>query len=101
MSYVRQKGDVAYSGTRSLVREPPWVYAPLHRNVGAVLYELSQGPSRYQKQNLLGLEGLTEVEATIGAGPSNALGFDEGLGRSRSIDFNDGVYCTVLVEQRE
>lgn len=57
-----------------------------------------RGLFRGQKQDPLGPELLTEVEATIGASLSSALVFSDDLGRSRSIDSNNGIYCTVLVE---
>lgn len=60
-----------------------------------------RGLSRSQKQGPLGPKLLTEVEVTIGASLSSALVFSDGLGRSRPIDSNNGIYCTVLVEMQE
>jgi hypothetical protein len=60
-----------------------------------------RGLSRGQKQDLLGSELLTEVEATIGASLSSALVFRDDLGGSRSIDSNNGICCTVLADMHE
>ena len=60
-----------------------------------------RGLSRGQKQGLLELEVLTEVEATIGASLSSTFACSDDLGRGRPIDSNNGIYCTVLVETQE
>ncbi len=60
-----------------------------------------RGLSRGQKQDLLEPKALTEVEATIGASLSSTLAFSNDLGRSWSIDSNNRIYCTVLVEMQE
>ena len=61
----------------------------------------SRGLSRGQKQDLLEPEALTKVEATIGASLSSTFACSDDLGRSRPIDSNNGIYCTVLVEMQE
>ena len=82
-----------------MARGLPGFSAQLHHKAGmARCKDRPRGLSRGQKQDPPRPGLLTEVEATIGASLSNALVFSDDLCRSRPIDSNNGIYCTVLVE---